>query len=196
VLKSTGVWSPTPLDSYLLARTKLGRKAIHQLIRPQDWNIWTNSHSTRMLARATSMGVPIGMASAGVNWDVGGGNAFHEILTLVERDRAVFKKYIEIARTLSEVGWHPLRNFTLTDSSIWGERFGDKDDAAKTVYITCFNPSTTSSRTFTLSSPTYSSPAPATMTELISNTSKSWSSGSMAITLGPETLQVFKMIYA
>jgi hypothetical protein len=190
-----GRWSPTDYEYLIHHRIKVGKKHVMTIMNPQEWSTWTNTMTRKILARFCSFGILPSMGRAAENWDnTEGGTSFFKT-TLVDRDRALFKQYVPITRALAHAGWRPKRNFTLSNSTIWGERFGDKADAAKTVYITCFNPSTTTNVTFTLSSSIYSVPAPSTFTELLSNTSRSWTAGNLTITLGPETVQVFRLTY-
>jgi hypothetical protein len=195
--RENNVWSPIGEDRLLMYRIKLGKKPVMLVQNPWRWSDWTTTRVTAMLARSLCYGIFHSMGKDAMGSSLSTGeHYFLPTSPYPDRDRTIFRKYMPLTRELSHAGWQPIRNFTMSNSTIWGERFGDKADVAKTVYITCFNPSTTSSATFTMSSPTYSSPAPATMTELISGQTRSWSSGNMTITLGPETVQVFKMVYA
>jgi hypothetical protein len=191
VLKAGNVWSPPTYAYIMQSRMKIGRKNLMFLINPGvAWSNWTNAMTEKILALSTCLAT---FPSFGVDpskYRVWQDN------TMIARELPMFKKYIPIIRTLSHAGWAPERNFTLSNSTIWGERYGELLGGNKTIYIAVFNPSTTTNVTFTLSSSTYSVPAPATFTELVSNTSRSWTAGNLTITLGPETVQVFRLTYS
>jgi hypothetical protein len=90
-----------------------------------------------------------------------------------ERDRSNFKLYMPLIKTVAQAGWTPINYATSSDTSTLLERFGDP--TAGTFYVSAQNSGTSStSVTITLDGAGLgiSTSTPITVTELVSNTSR------------------------
>src|SRR4029077_19960889 len=90
-----------------------------------------------------------------------------------ERDRAIYKKYMPLIKTISEAGWTPVNYATASNANVLMERFGDPADG--TFYVTAQNTDDAShSVTITLDGAGLGiqTSTPVTVTELLSNPSR------------------------
>jgi hypothetical protein len=191
-------WSPRTEATMLEYRMKAGRKPVVFLQNPYEHSLgtgsnWmTNARTQKYIARCCAFGI---MPSLGIT---DGGNStgltYFSNSTFFETanpnttpanmsDRNLFQKYIPVIRKLSQTGWEPVRQATVSDSDVFLERFGAE-------YITIFNP-TANSKSITV---TYL-PAAISMTgkELISDSSVTWTSGQTTLTVGSECVAVIEI---
>jgi hypothetical protein len=188
--KANNVWSPPSEERLLKFRIQAGKKPVVFLQNPYSFPDWTNSMTQKYFARSALIGaLPSFFLDGGGATNVG--TRYFNVPSYLERDRATFKKYIPVIKTISEAGWEPIRNASASDSSIMIERFGDIAGGNKTVYLSVFNP-TTSTKTFTLTSTAFSSGV-VEFKDLITNTNKTWSGSSISLTLAGEAVAVLKI---
>ena len=171
-------WRPTDDEQMLFHRALCGGKPFCYLMNT-DLTTFTNDKMERFMMRAIAYGLFPGVFSKTTS-----GRHYFDWPELYNRDRALFKKYVPICRTISEAGWRPVnRILDVGDDKVFLEQFGPENG---TCYVTVFNNSDTM-RTVPLR---LKNNRLVPKGELVTGGSHVWKDGTVTIELPPETLRV------
>jgi len=119
-LWNDGTWHPDDDATFNLRRT-LSFQRPYLLLQNTDYHRFTSDHVRRYFERSMFYGVYPSMFSADAAT-----NPYWEDPTLYNRDRALFRTYIPLIRTLSKAGWQPITKAHTNDSKIYVERYGPR----------------------------------------------------------------------
>jgi hypothetical protein len=122
-----GQWQVVPEDDWLLSyrRSMAGQ-------RPYGFLMNTNfdNMSNAMVERYMQICLFYGIYPSMFSHNASEGNYF-ETQALYGRDRALFKKYIPMIRTLNEGGWRPLTLASTSVDTVYLERFGQSPSSLR-----------------------------------------------------------------
>ena len=119
------VFQPPPEAQLAQLRTLAGAKPV--LLRLNaDFNRFDSAMIEAYLRRALAYGFWPGMAAP-----------YWQNAARLERDRALFRRYLPLVKLVAEAGWQPVTHAACDKADVLIERFGP--DANGTVYFTLFN---------------------------------------------------------
>jgi hypothetical protein len=119
-LDSNGGWQPDGDEVFNLRRTMSARKP-YCLLMNTDFNKFTTEFVERYFQRSLFYGVFPSMFSVNA-----ADSPYWENPKWVNRDRALFKKYIPVIKRLSAAGWEPITDARSANAAVFVERFGPR----------------------------------------------------------------------
>lgn len=126
-----GKYSPASDKTMSLWRTMSGKKP-YVLLMNTDYDALTPDLVERYFQRCLFYGMFPGMFSHNASE-----NPYWRNPKWYNRDRALFKKYIPLAKRIAEAGWEPVTHAACANGNIWVERFGPDENG--TAYFTLYN---------------------------------------------------------
>ena len=130
--RKTGAWRPMSERELLYRRAMCGGKPYCFLMNT-DFARFGPEFVDRYMQRALAYGFFASFFSASASSSQG---HYFTRPELYNRDRAMFRKYVPICRTISEAGWRAVNDLAVSETDgVHVEQFGDR-------YLTVFNPGT------------------------------------------------------
>ena len=121
---------PDPAFMYL-KRTLCWHKP-YMFLMNTHFETWTQEMTERYMQVCLFYGMFPGFFSENAS-----SNCYFENPDWYNRDRALFKRYMPIIKTVAQAGWEPLTNATSSDEAVWVERWGQAP--ATGLYFTVMN---------------------------------------------------------
>lgn len=174
------IWAPMDDENFLYRRSMCGGKPLCFLM-DAPFDHFTKEMTEKYFQRSVAYGaLPSFFTWHGVS--TFGSNLYYSRPDLYERDRPLFKKYIPIAKRLSEAGWEPINRLLVSpEAEVITEQFGDR-------LATVFNLGETP-RKLALK---VLDGAVGAVKELVTGETLKVENGTLALELAPETVRVFE----
>ncbi|MCF0234224.1 MAG: hypothetical protein HUK22_04510, partial [Thermoguttaceae bacterium] len=177
----SGGWQP-PMDSIMIYRRAMCYGKPYCFLQNTDFSKFTHEMVEKFMKRSLAYGMFPGFFSADAATQ-----CYFETPDLYNRDRALFKKYVPMCKTIAELGWEPVTCARSNDAAIYVERFGDLDEDGA-AYFTVFNDSDVEKSFEILFDDEY---GPAAV-ELLSDVKVKLENGNISGKLAPEDVRVYR----
>jgi hypothetical protein len=177
---SGGRWGPMS-DAEMLYRRALCKGKPYCFLMNTNFEKFSREMVEKYMKRSLAYGMFPGFFSADAST-----GAYFTRPELYERDRALFKKYVPLCKTVAESGWEPITRARSSDPKVYVERFGRKGPC----YLTVFNDSP-EQRTAAITLDGVNSSA--SSRELVSGKEIAWKENATTLTLAGEDVAVVEI---